>query len=312
MLSYTCSDEDTSSLSKNILLRFNSYNYISELNTYYDIKPIEYRTSLKKYKKLKEDISNECKSTMENIKGNYSLAFMDLNQSQSISINNEKTVAASVIKIYIMIEAYYQVYNNELALNKQITLTNSMKTDGSGVIQSAPEGTKYTIEELINFMMIKSDNTAANILIDILGMNNINDRIKALGCVDTELNRKMMDEEAINKGIENYISVDDLCLTFTKLYNGQCINKQYDDYMINIMKKNETKSKIPSKLPNGVEVASKSGEYLGVQNDAGIVFTDKGAYILCITTKDGKEQEQVSSISDISKYIYDNYINYKN
>lgn len=81
--------------------------------------------------------------------------------------------------------------------------------------------------------------------------------------------------------------------------------------IIDIIKNNETKSKIPNELPENVEVANKSGEFAGVENDAGILFTDKGAYILCITTEDGKSGEQVETISSISKYVYDEYMKSK-
>ena len=219
--------------------------------------------------------------------------------------------SASTIKIYVMIEAYNQVNQGKISLRDTVTLNDSMIVGGSGVLQYEPVGTEVTIEELINLMMVESDNVAANILIDKLGMTNINTTIKSLGCVDTELNRKMMDIEALNKGIENYTSVNDLSLVLEKLYKNQCIESQYDKLMLDTMKQHQLKSKIPNELPEGVVVAHKSGELGGIENDAGIIYTDKGAYVLCILTNNGTSSEQVMAISDVSREIYDKYMEYK-
>ncbi|NMF07118.1 serine hydrolase [Clostridium beijerinckii] len=311
VLKYNINEETGNVVNRNIELSLDSRDYMGSKKGKYQIKPEEYRVNIQKYKELRESLNDKVAERFKSVEGKYALAFKDLNQSDMLSINNEKTVSASVIKIYIMIEAYNQIKNGKIHLNDVVTLRNDMKAEGSGIILNQPEGTKYTVQELIDLMMLKSDNTAANIMIDMIGMNKINDGIKALGCINTELNRKMMDQNAIKNGIENYVSVEDLCLTFTKLYNGQCIDDKYDKYMLDLMKKNEAKSKIPNKLPSGVMVSNKSGEYTGIQNDAGIVYTDKGAYIICVTTKEGNEENQVNAISDISKEIYDAYIQYK-
>ncbi|MGL5647824.1 MAG: serine hydrolase [Clostridium sp.] len=193
----------------------------------------------------------------------------------------------------------------------KLVYTQSDKVGGSGTIQGSPIGKEYSIEELLKAMMTTSDNVAANMLIDHLGMDNINRRIKAIGCVDTELNRKMMDSNAINSGIENYTSVSDLALTLSKIYNGQAVSKEVDKRMIALMERNTVKKKIPNKLPKSVKVAHKSGEYTNIENDAGIVVTNKGAYVICVTTDNGSKENQENFISNISKRVYDKYMEYK-
>lgn len=263
------------------------------------------------YKETKSILIPKIEEVFSTIDGNYSVSFKDINEVDSVSINSKKAPAASTIKIYVMVEAYNQVNNGRVNLNDTISLNDSMKVHGSGKLQYEPSGTKLSIEELIKLMMVESDNTAANIMIDKLGMDNINSTIKALGGKDTELNRKMMDLESLNKGIDNYTSTDDLTLILSKLYNGQAVNSKYDNKMLDIMKGHQLKSKIPNKLPEGTVVAHKSGEMGGIENDAAIVYTDKGAYILCILTDNGKSEEQVMAISDISREIYNQYMEYK-
>lgn len=262
----------------------------------------------KKNTDLQDSIKNITTENFSNITSDYSLAFKDLSSIDTLSINSTKTISASTIKIYIMIEAFNQAKLGNINLDDTIVLEENMKTGGSGVLSNEESGKTLTINELITLMMIKSDNTAANILIDNLGMENINTSIKKLGCTDTELNRKMMDSNAIEKGIENYTSVNDLCLTLEKLYNKKCIDEHYDNLMLEIMNKNENHTKIPKLLPDTVSIANKSGEYTGIENDAAIVTTDKGTYVLCITTSKGGSGSQINAINNTSLDIYNKFI----
>lgn len=284
---------------KNVSVNVNTNNSLNNKNDIIDTE---------KYITLQNSIKNIVTKNFSNITSDYSLAFKDLSQKSTLSINSEKTISASTIKIYIMIEAFNQIKSGNINLNDTIILEESMKTDGSGVLSSEENGKKLSINDLITLMMIKSDNTAANILIDKLGIENINNCIKNLGCKDTELNRKMMDATAIEKGIENYTSVDDLCLTLEKLYNKQCIDEYYDNLMLDIMNKNENHTKILKLLPDTISIANKSGEYTGVENDAAIITTDKGAYVLCITTSKGGSGSQIKAINNISLDIYNKFM----
>ena len=117
-----------------------------------------------------------------------------------------------------------------------------------------------------------------------------------------------MDTKAIEQGIENYTSVNDLCLTLEKLYNKQCIDEYYDNLMLDIMNKNENHTKILKLLPDTISIANKSGEYTGVENDAAIITTDKGAYVLCITTSKGGSGSQIKAINNISLDIYNKFM----
>lgn len=265
-----------------------------------------------RYTALLSDIKEEANNSFKNFQGEYSLVFKDLANTEELAIGSEKLEAASIVKIFIMIEVYDEISQGLIKPEDTITLKEYMKTEGSGVIAGYKPGTELTYEELVAFMMDKSDNTAANILIDKLGFNALNNRMKALGCTASEFNRRMMDDPAINSGIENYVSMKDLALVLEKLYKGECVSEEYDNKMLNIMKANEQRNKLAGKLPAQVIIANKAGEYGDVTNDAGIVFTEKGAYIICISAKGSNIESQTEVIADLSKKIYDLYISYKN
>ena len=280
---------------------------------------IEHNDQIKNENKFEDEkksyfqvrISSIIKNAFNNIPGNYSFAFLDLNDSNLISINNQKSISASVIKIYIMIDAFNQVKNGNIELSDKYFLSQKDKVGGSGILNNEPNGKVLNNEDLIRLMITKSDNTATNVLINRLGMKSINNSIKSLGCTDTSLNRFMMDEDAITNGIENYVSVNDLCMTFKKIYNNECVDIKYDSIMLNMLKDNTYDKKIPALLPSNIEVANKTGENIGIENDAGIVFSSKGAYIVCFLTYKGLSDSQVFAISQSSKEIFDTYINYK-
>ncbi|MEG2017971.1 MAG: serine hydrolase [Clostridium sp.] len=263
------------------------------------------------YDKLIRSIEEQGKIAFNNWDGTYAFAFKDLESSKGISIGSEKAEAASSIKLFIMIEAYNEIAKGLIKADEVIVLKDSMKADGSGILTGYPSGEAFTYEELIDFMMIKSDNTAANILIEKFGFNAINNKIKTLGCKDSELNRKMMDSPSINSGLKNYVSVDDLALVLEKLYRGEAVSSDYDKKMLDIMKANEQKNKIAGKLPQQVIVANKSGDYYEVTNDAGIIYTEEGSYIFCVTAKGNNIEIQNQVIADLSKSIYDLYIEYR-
>ena len=182
-----------------------------------------------------------------------------------------------------------------------------MKVGGSGILSSYSNNSEISMKKLIYLMMTESDNTATNILIDILDMNNINTTINKLLCKNSALNRKMMDFDSIKKGINNYTSALDLAIALERLYTNTCINKKYDTLILNIMKDRTNNSKIPSKLPSHIEISHKTGELDYIENDAGIIFTPYGDYILIILTEGYNNSVEIQAISEISKIIYDSY-----
>ena len=119
----------------------------------------------------------------------------------------------------------------------------------------------------------------------------------------------MYKRQAINRGIHNYTSVNDLSLALSKLYNNKCVSKEYDTLMLDILKNNKYDEKIPKLIPTTASVLNKSGEYPLIENDASIIVTDKGAYVLCITTSNSSNKKEIQSIRNASKEIYDAYIN---
>ncbi|MBO0456593.1 serine hydrolase [Enterococcus hulanensis] len=180
--------------------------------------------------------------------------------------NNEPMISASVIKVFIMEYLYYKGRTGETA--------------GSQSVQS-----------LIERMITVSDNDATNILIDHVGMETLNKFFSENGYSNTKLQRKMLAQ-----GNENYTSLQD-CMNFLrKLYENQGNPKH--SAMLETMKRQQIRSKIPSQLD--VPVANKTGELPTVENDVGIVFSNRPYAIVVLTNNVSNSQEIRTGIGNLA------------
>jgi beta-lactamase class A len=139
---------------------------------------------------------------------------------------------------------------------------------------------QVTLEDLYTLMIILSDNTATNILIKHLGIEQINRTLHKLGLTHTKLNRLLFDSEQSALGIENYISAREIGNLLEEMYYGRLISQEASVQMLHILKKQRLNSKIPFLLPKNLEVAHKTGEDTGITHDVGIVFA-KQPFIVC-------------------------------
>lgn len=174
------------------------------------------------------------------------------------SNNSAPTVSASVIKVFIMEYAYTQADLNVMVEGR-------------------------SLNDWIIPMIQQSDNDATNQLIDYFGMEKLNGFFFTQGYRDTHLERKMLDSDARAQGKENYTSLND-CMTFLKkLYHHKEVYPQ--SAMLEIMKGQTIRTKIPSKLPNGIVVANKTGELDNVENDIGLVFSETNPFAIVVLSQ---------------------------
>lgn len=141
-------------------------------------------------------------------------------------------------------------------------------------------------ESLISSMISVSDNTACNSLVEILGggdtqagMAAVNAYCMAHGFAETHMGRLMLQP---NDQDDNYTSVQDCGKFLMDIYNGSLAGS---GQILQYMKQQERRGKIPAGVPSGVETANKTGELDTVENDAAIIFHPSGAYILCVMSE---------------------------
>lgn len=227
-------------------------------------------------------------------------------RSQDVVLNSHKMASASLIKIPIMIEAYNQKKQGKLNFNEKVIIKHSDAVEG-GSVYNLPDNTVLTVGQLVELMIVQSDNTACNLLIDKLKMENINAMIKKLGCSsDTILQRKMMDFEAVKQGRQNYTNITDMANLLEKLYLGKCLDPKSDKAMLEILSRQEDNTIIPAQLPHHIRIDHKTGELDGMNYDCGIVYGQGHTYILCMMAENVKDEPQVFyDLSNMSLAIYD-------
>src|SRR5262249_55643296 len=168
-----------------------------------------------------------------------------------------------------------------------------------------PGVTRVTNRDLARFIMAVSDNAAANVLIDRVGMRNLNATLRSLGLSKTMLRRKMMDIAAARRGDENVSTPQEMTRLLEIIYKGKALNKELTDELIKQLKTLKKDSYLSYELPAGVEVADKPGTLEGVRTDSGIVFAKNRPFAMSVmTTYDRDEKAAGRSISEVAFEAY--------
>jgi beta-lactamase class A len=269
--------------------------------------PLHSQTSVAKKEQLlwqKLDVSiHEVDQHLDGVLG---VAILDLSNQHTLLLNADEVFpTASSIKIAILAEFYRQVQQGKLRFTDSYILQPSDLVGGSGIAGALTPGvTKLTLRDVAALMISVSDNSATNVMIDRIGMDNVDTLLDSLGLKQTRLNRKMMDIKAAAEGRENLASPREMMLLLEALYRGKILNKQYTEDYFNLLSIHK-ESYIPRELPEDLRIANKPGELEGVRNDCGIVFTGARPYIICVmSTYLRHERDGGDAIARISGETY--------
>ena len=257
---------------------------------------------MEKYTEWKKKIEK----IISQVEGNVCINFYDLNKNNGFSVNGDKKVlSASMIKLLILAELMKKIFENKFSLSDTVMMANFMKIGGDGVLKELNTGHHFTLKELATLMIIVSDNQATNILIDFLGMENINQLGKELDLKETFLGRKMMDAEARKKGYDNYTCADDISLLLKLIYQEKLINKEASQLMLDILLRQQQGERLQRYLPSDIKIAHKCGDLDNLENDGGIIWLGDRAYILVVLTNGMPNLQCKQIIGKISKFVYD-------
>ena len=260
------------------------------------------------WESLKQNLENE----IPEFKGEAYIVVKELDTGCEICFNKERKVAsASLVKLPIMAACFNAIAEGKLDSEKPVVLRARHKVSGSGKLKHAAEGTKLTIEELIELMIVESDNMATNMLIEIAGYDYLNTYFEKTGLKSTNISRKMMDMKKRSQGIENYTTAGDIALILEKIYTGSLLNKDISSRCLELLKRQKYRDRIAGKLPADTVVAHKTGLENGVCHDAGVVFTDRGNFLICVLTRHQNKTAHRSKkfISEIAFLTYNYYQN---
>ena len=237
-----------------------------------------------------------------NLDGVMGVAIVDLTDGHKYLLHaNDVYPQASSIKICVLAELYRQAQQGKLKLTDLYTVNAADLVQDSDIMGGLTPGvTQITLRDLATMMVAVSDNSATNVLIDRVGMDNVNAFLKAQGLRDTRLRRKMMDLKAAAEGRENISTPNEMLNLLQALYRGEILNKEMTDDFFKVLSTHKD-SWIPRNLPDDLKIADKPGALEGVRNDSGVIFVDKRPFVLCVmTTYLRRERDGEEAISNIS------------
>jgi len=254
-----------------------------------------------------QELQQRIKHELGQFKGEAGIVVKDLETGWELSYEKAKLFpSASLAKIPLMAACFWAADQGRIKLDRNITLKSSDKLTGSGVLKDMPAGTVFSVERLIGLMIYDSDNTATNIITNLMGIDYLNSMFKAFGLKNTVLSRKIADYQLRDQGIENYTTAEDMAFLLDKMYHRTIGNKSVSDQCICMLKLTRTNDRIPKYLPVDITIAHKTGLEKEVCHDAGIVFTTKGDFIICVLTKHANSNSALSKefIARVAARVY--------
>ncbi|MDQ3061928.1 MAG: class A beta-lactamase-related serine hydrolase [Acidobacteriota bacterium] len=240
---------------------------------------------------LNEKIQNE----IVNFSGKVWIYAKNLDTGKDYALRADEQVrTASTIKLPIMTETFHQIAQGKINWADEIVLTKEKKQGGSGILFEFSDNTKLDLKTAVNLMIVVSDNTATNLVLDKVGTDNVNDFMDALGLKQTRSLRKVFGggEARVNSDARLKLfglgvsSPRDMVKLLEMLENGEVVSREASAEMLAILKRQQLKDGIGRGLPDTIPSASKSGALDRLRSDVGIIYTRRGRIAMAITVDD--------------------------
>ncbi len=255
-------------------------------------------------------IDRRIQAAIQGFPGSVSLYATNLDTGFSYGLRADAPVpTASTIKLPIMVELFAEAKEGRLDWNQKLVLRDQDKVSGSGVLTELSPGDALPIRDLMHLMIVVSDNTATNLILDRIGGNAVNVRMAQLGLKQTAVMRKIMQaklfpdpnakphpegltDEGKKPGNDRWGTgrscPRDMVLILEKLYRGDLVSKAASGEMIGVLKRQHDHDGIGRDMKDTV-IASKSGALDHLRSDVAIVYSQHGPVAMAITVNNIKE-----------------------
>lgn len=249
------------------------------------------------------------KKYLDTREGTYSFYFEEINSGFVYGLNEKKEMlSAGCIKLPLAMVLIKEVENGKIDLQSKIKIEAEDKIHGSNGIIHEFSTKEYSLFDLLVAMLIQSDNTAANKIIDILSMERINELFVEMSLNSTKLKRITTDVKLEQDELENITSSFDLSRCFKLLYLKQYLNEENSDLMIKILKKQQVTNKIPFYIPKDIQknIANKGGSLDNIENDTTLIMIPKGKFLFTVMANNLHNNVYgITTISRVGKMMWD-------
>src|SRR5215467_1532642 len=264
------------------------------------------KPAAEKQQALWQKLQEELRGVDHGLDGVMAVAVRDLTSGETFLLHGDEIMPqASSIKIAVLATLYLQAQQGKLKLTEEYVVRKEDLVAGSDIMLGLTPGTtRLTLRDLATMMVAGSDNSATNVLIGRVGMENVNAMLDSLGLHATRLRRQMMDLKAAGEGRENVSTPREMMTLLETIYRGKLLNKELTADFLKMLSTHK-ESALLQGLPDDALAASKPGELEAVRNDSGIVMVKNRPYILCVMTTYLKDEKEGSAaIRKISALTY--------
>jgi beta-lactamase class A len=249
------------------------------------------------------DLQKKVDALVDGSDGHVALYAKNLTTGETVAVDADRPVqTASVIKLALMLETYEQVHRGKLKLSQPVVLAKDNQVGGSGILGQLDPGLSLTLKDTITLMITLSDNTATNMLIDVVGLTPTNQMLARMGLKNTYFYKKVFlaadgrmptDQKQFGLG---KTTAAEMAKLMESIYRCDLGDRDLCVQMITIMRNQQYRAMIPRYLvtPDNSEtlapIADKIGMLDAVRNDVAIVYTEHGPVILSIFTYDNLDK----------------------
>lgn len=257
---------------------------------------------------LRTKLGRELNQMAVQFDGVMAVAFKDLETNDVVAINADALMPqASSIKVAVLVELLRQAQAGKLRLEDRVEIRKAQFAGGSGVLLDFGDGTSaVSLRDLAALMIVVSDNTATNVLIDRVGQAQVNAMLQSAGFERTRLMRKMIQPDEERRGIENVSTAREMTGIFEQLYRGKLLDAAHTALAIELLKNEKYEPTAMGRgLPAGVALASKPGSLTGVRCESGVVLLEGRPYVLSVmTTYAADDAAAERAIAEVSRRVY--------
>ena len=265
-----------------------------------DDKAEEIEASVSQHKSLEAAVN----SALDGAKGDYGLVIKNLKTGEQYVRQQDKEYEpGSLYKLWVMATVFDQIrqgnLNEDDELSKSIAFLNSSFGISAADAEQTSGGITQTVSLALNQMITISHNYAAMLLTEEIKLSTVKGFLESEGFTHSKVGTKGQIPSTTPADIAKFLE---------KIYNKQLVNPEYSDKMVELMKKQQKNNKLPLLLPSGVVMAHKTGELGMVSHDAGIVYTEKGDYIIVAFSETESPKGAEERIGQVSKVVYDYFM----
>ncbi len=246
---------------------------------------------------------------------------------------------ASVFKIPVLLELLLQAEEGRLRLDERVVVSEELKSPGSGVLKELSSSPALSISDLAMLMIIISDNSATDILVERLGRESINARLQSWGLEVTRVpltcrqmlfdlagrpegpftdaarieveralrlrERKFAGRAYADTG-NNVTTPREMVALLDTLVTPGRLSANVREQALAYLRRQQIRDRLPLHLPPEAEIAHKTGSIMGVRNDAGVLFMPKGPVLLCVFTRDLVEDAAgTAAVAEVGRLVYE-------